>query len=198
MIDEILSLAQICEEIPDRKTSSTDTWSKLSYLTTDLEEMRNVINKQRSVKKVGKLVLTEKNHNNIHEKTDDISDNIVKVVGNDEEFRSAIGLNIHSESNVNEVNVSFNENENYNRYDNQNESNKNYGHYNDNIVDDLADYNKQNKVQPNDIIRKNNKNKYNIMIGKYRKKNLLRVIEYLFMNYPLYIFFKWGKILLLR
>ena len=42
----------------------------------------------------------------------------------------------------------FNENENNNgnENDNGNESDNNGGHYNDNVVDDLVDYNNQDQV----------------------------------------------------
>ena len=142
MVDEILNLVQICKKILDQKIPINNIWDKLSYLTTDLKKMGNVINKQRSRKKIGKLVSTEENNNNIRVETDHINDNIVKVLDDNKLFNKSIGLSILSESDEYEVNISFKGNRNYNRYDNendnQNKSNNNDEYYNDNIVNNLA------------------------------------------------------------
>ena len=44
---------------------------------------------------MGKLVSTKKNYNNIHVETDDINDNIVKVLKDNAEYGDEIRLNIH-------------------------------------------------------------------------------------------------------
>ena len=69
-----------------------------------------------------KLVSIEKENNTIYLETDDINDNIVKVFDDNADFNNAIGSNIHSESNVNEVNISFNESETFNIFDNANDN----------------------------------------------------------------------------
>ena len=80
---------------------------------------------------------------------DYVDDEIVKVLDNIKKTRNAIGLNVYSESNENKVNISFNKNVSYGKKndenDNQNESKKNEGRYNDDIIDDLADYSSKNR-----------------------------------------------------
>ena len=106
--------------------------------------MRNDINKQKSQTNAGKLVSTKKENSNIYVETNDIDNNIVRVLHDNAEFSNNIGLNIHSKSNGNEVHISFNESENFNIFDNVNdnedENNKNNWHYNDSIVNVLANY----------------------------------------------------------
>ena len=93
----------------EQKIFTNDIRNRVSYLTTNLKEMRKIINKQRTEKKVYKLVLTREKNNNIHVRTHDINNYIDQVFNDSEKFRNAIGLNTHLESNGNEVNISFKE-----------------------------------------------------------------------------------------
>ena len=99
----------------------------------------------------------------------DINANTLKVLDDNPELSNAIGLDLHSESNVNEVHISFNDNKNCNIFhdtnDNEDENDENDVHCNENIMNDLARLKNPNKMQPNDNIKNNNNNEYSITIG---------------------------------